>query len=146
MRTYVTVSGDSHGLVECLLTHAKVLDRFAGVPLAPEEKRATAGGCPQSELVQGQRLSTSTQDALFCTASEAESGHRYAGELDEADVIGDGSDDDDGLSLVAGRRSDLLHDSRKGDRRAVDLGHEETFEDDFIEVGICAPSQETIEL
>jgi len=123
-----------------------VLNSFTGVPLAPQKQSAGSSGCPQSKLIQGQSLSTSVQNTLLCTASEAKGSDCDTGEFDEADVVGDGSNDNNDLSLVGGGLSYLLCDARKRDRRAVDLGHEETFKDDFIEAGICAPGQETIEL
>ena len=60
------------------------------------------------------------------------------GDLEEAVVVGDGADDADCLVLVGlfrGFGGDFGGDAGDGHGRAVDAGHEEALEDDFVEVG-----------
>ena len=61
------------------------------------------------------------------------------------DVVGDGANTDSDLLSVAG----FLHVAGQpgdGERRTVDLAHEESLEDDLVELGIRPPSQEPVQL
>ena len=61
------------------------------------------------------------------------------------DVVGDGANTDSNLVSVAS----LLHvagQSGDGERRPVDLGHEESPQDDLVELGIRPPGQEPVQL
>ena len=61
------------------------------------------------------------------------------------DVVGDGPNADSNLISVAS----LLHitgQSGDGERRPVDLGHEEPPQDDLVELGIRSPGQEPVQL
>ena len=61
------------------------------------------------------------------------------------DVVGDGPNADSNLISVAS----LLHitgQSGDGERRPVDLGHEESPQDDLVELGIGPPRQKPVEL
>ena len=61
------------------------------------------------------------------------------------DVVGDGSNTDSYLVSV----TSLLHvagQSSDRERRPVDLGHEESPQDDLVELGIGPPRQKPVEL
>ena len=61
------------------------------------------------------------------------------------DIVGDGPNTDSNLVSVAS----LLHvagQSGDGERRPVDLGHEESPQDDLVELGLGPPSQEPVQL
>lgn len=84
--------------------HAKVLDGLTSVPLSAEEQSSSTGGCTSGELIKRQGLSSSIQDALLGTASEPECGDGERGRaFGETNVVCDGSNDNDNLSLVAWR-------------------------------------------
>ena len=129
-----------------MLTHAKVLVGLTSVPLATEEQGASTGGRASGELIERQGFSSSIQDALLCTASEPKSSDGDRRELVEANIVCDGSNDDDNFSLVARRRCHLLGHSRERDGWAVDFRHEETLQDGLVKRCVGAPGQETIEL
>ncbi len=67
------------------------------------------------------------------------------GHLVESQVVGDGADDDSGL-VGAGLALHLADDASQRDGRAVDLGHEQASEDDLVELGAAAASQEAVQL
>lgn len=129
-----------------ILTHAKVLDGLAGVPLTPQEQSVRSSRCPKRELVQGQDFTTSIQNPLLCTASESEGGNGELGEGSQADVVCDRADGYDDLALIGGTCRDLFGDGGKGDRRTVDFGHEEPLENDFVKACVRATGQETVQL
>ena len=61
------------------------------------------------------------------------------------DVVGDSTNTDSDLVSVAS----LLHvagQSGDGERRPVDLGHEESPQDDLVELGLGPPGQEPVQL
>ncbi len=67
------------------------------------------------------------------------------GDLVESQVVGDGADNDGGL-VGAALALHLADETSERDNGAVDLGHEQTSEDDLVELGVAAASQETVEL
>lgn len=81
-------------------TEAKVLDGLSGVLGASEEQGVASSGCTESKLVQGQGLTTSSQDTGPSSSSEAESSNAKLGDSQETVVIRDGTNDHD--SLVVG--------------------------------------------
>ena len=95
------------GLLVLVGAHAEVLDGLARVALAAEEDGVRTSRSTHRELVEGQRLATSLQDALLGRRGEAQGSNRQLGDLKEADIVGDGSDDDDGLGLEVGRGGGL---------------------------------------
>ena len=67
------------------------------------------------------------------------------GDVEEPEVVGDGTDDDGDLALA----TFLLRLTDEGGERQwwpVDAGHEETLQDDVVELGIGTTGQETVEL
>lgn len=122
-------------------TKAKVLDGLTGVLGAAEEEGVGAGGGTEGQLVEGQALAAGSSDAGAGGGGEAQSGDGQLGDLEQAVVVGDGADNDDGLALVGlarvlvGSRCD---DAGDGHGRAVDARHEQTAEDHLVEVRIRA--------
>ncbi len=64
------------------------------------------------------------------------------GHGEQARVVGDGADDDDGLGgrgeLVGGPAGGEHGEAGEGEGGAVRAGHEEAAEDDFVEGGVGA--------
>lgn len=113
-----------------------MLDGLTGVLGSSEEEGVGAGWRPDGKLVEGQALTAGLYDPGAGGSGEAESCNRQLGDLEEAVVIGDGSDNDNGLVLVA--LAGLLaggggNDARDGHRRTVDAGHEQTAEHGLVE-------------
>ena len=74
-RTNLATLGDGVGLLVLVGAHAEVLDRLTGVPLATEEDGVRASRRTKRELVEGEDLATSLQDALLGSGGEAEGGN-----------------------------------------------------------------------
>ena len=111
------------------LTHAEVLDGLTSVPLATEQDGVGTSGRTERELVQGDGLTASLQDALLGGLGEAEGSNRELGDLKQTDIVGDGSNNNDGLGIALRGAGGLLEDAGERDRGAVDLGEEKTVED-----------------
>ena len=101
--------------------HAKVLDGLARVALATEEDGVRTSRSTHRELVKGQGLATSLEDALLGRGSEAQGGNRQFGDLEKTDIIGNGADGDDDLRVTVGCIRSLLDNAGEGDGRAVRL-------------------------
>jgi len=126
-------------------THAKVLDGFPRSPLALQQDGVGPSWCPQCELVEGDGLSTGSDDALLGSTGEPESSDDEFWNDRETDIVGYGSNDDD--DFVSGSAAlNLLSDTGKGDRGTVDLREEETAEDDFVKFGISTTGEEAVKL
>jgi hypothetical protein len=114
-------------------THAEVLDGLTGVLGATEQQGVAASGGTQSELIEGEGLTTGGQDAGTGGGGEAQSGDAQLGDGKQTVVIGDGTDNDDGLALLT---LALTNDAGDRDGGSVDAGHKETAQDDLVEAGV----------
>lgn len=122
---------------------AEVLARLASGRLAPEKNAVASGGRRQRQLVEGEHLASGGDDAGAGALGHAQGRHAQLGHLEQARVVGDGSDDGGRLGLLA------LHELRElgeGHRGAVGLGHVEAAEDDGVELGVGAAREELVEL
>lgn len=127
-------------------THAKVLSGLTGVPLTPQEQSVRPSRRSKRELVQGQDFTASAYNPLLCTTGEFEGGDGEFWDGGEADVVGNGANGDNDLTLAGGRGRDLLGDGGEGDGGTVDFGHEEPLKNDLVKVCVCAAGQETVQL
>lgn len=114
-------------------TEAEVLDGLTAVLGSTEDQGVASGRSTESKLVQGDGLTTSSDNAGTGGGSEAEGGNGGLGEGQETVVIGDGADDDDGALLLLAK---VGNNAREGNGRAVDLGHEKSSENNLVESGI----------
>lgn len=88
------------GLLVGVGTEAEVLDGLAGVLGSTEEQSVGTSGETGGNLVDGESLTTSLLDAGAGRGGEAQGSDGELGELEEAVVVGDGADNDNGLALV----------------------------------------------
>ena len=137
---------DDIGLLVFVGTHAKVLDGLASVALAAEQNGVGAGRCPESELVKGENLTASVQDALASRTGEAQGRNGEFGHGQQPVVVGDSRDSNDNFARRIRVGRGLLGDAGEGDGRLVDFGEEKTAEDDLVKLSIRATSKEAVEL
>lgn len=88
------------GLLVLVGSEAKVLDSLTRVLGTTEKEGVGASGEAGGNLVDGEDLTASLLDAGTSRSSDAESGDGELGELQQAVVIGNGADNDNGLALV----------------------------------------------
>lgn len=121
-------------------TEAEVLNGLTGVLGATEKEGVGASGLLESELVEGQDLAAGSGDPGTGGGGDAEGGNLDLGDAEEAVVIGNGADNDDGLLLVA-----VLEVGRNAGQRdggAVDAAHEQAAQDHLVEGSIGAACQQ----
>ena len=129
------------GLLVGVGTEAEVLDSLTGVLGATEEDGVGTSGETGGNLVDGEDLTTSLLNAGAGRGGEAQGSDGELGKLEEAVVVGDGADNDNGLALIVLRVGPVgggSDDLGEGDGRAVDLGHHKTAEDNLVEGRIGA--------
>lgn len=126
-----TVRKDSWGLV-LVRTEAEVSDSLSGVSWASDDDGVLTLRSSDSQLVQGDSLTTSLDDSSLGRGGESQSSDGGLRDVQQSDVVGDGTNNDDGLVsstlLLQGRV-----DSGKRHRRSVDLGQEQRSQDDLVE-------------
>lgn len=122
-------------------TEAEVLHSLTGVLGAAEEEGVGTSGGTEGKLVQSEDLTTGLLNASASSGGDAQSSDRQLRDGQEAVVIGDGTDHNDGLALV--RLVDVRGNTGDRNRRAVDARHEETAKNSLVEVGLRAAYQES---
>jgi hypothetical protein len=125
-------------------TEAEVLDGLAGVLGATEDQGVAAGRGTQGKLVQGDGLAASGNDAGTGGGGEAQGSDVDLGEGQQAVVVGDGADNNNGALLTL--LVDVGHNAGQRHGRTVDLGHEKAAEDDLVERGVGTTGQEAVKL
>lgn len=112
-----------------------MLNRFSRILRPPQQQRIGTGRSEQRQLIQCDRLASGSNNPGTRGGGESESGDSDFGDGEQTDIVGDGADYDDDLAFGLGVcLADELVDAGKGDWGAVDFGHEEAVEDDFVEV------------
>ena len=121
----------------------EVLEGLAGGATATEEDGVGAGGATDSELVEGEALTTGLLDASAGSLGEAEGADGHLGDVEDAGVVDDSADNDGGVIKT------LLHvgvDAGEGHDGAVVLALHEALEDLLVEGGGGATAEELVEL
>ena len=119
---------------------AEVLNRLARVLRAAEQRDPVARGRGERELIERHALAASLDDPRASRLRESKRAHLHRGHFEHARVVRDGPDDRGHAPLVK------LRELRQRQRRAVDLGHEQTLEDGLVEVRVRAAREEAVEL
>lgn len=122
---------------------AEVLVHLTGLESAAQEHAVGSGGGAERELIKGDDLATSSNDASAGSVSSAEGadGELQLAAVEEAHIVGDGSHNNGGLARLA---IHLLGKLSNRNGRPVGAAHEKALENDRIEFTLCAASQESI--
>jgi hypothetical protein len=115
-------------------THAEVLDGLTAVLGTTEQQGVATSGGTQSELIEGKSLTTGSENAGTGGGGESQSSDAQLGDREETVVVGDGTDNNDGLTGLASLTSlGLAYNARQGDGRSVGTGHKKAAENDLVE-------------
>ena len=120
-----------------------VLAGSSGLDLATEEDGSLAGGALESQLIEGDAFTAGLEDAGTGGRSETESADLELGGGEHAAIVSDGTDQDNGLVFLA---LDVSGNAGDGHGGAVDSGHKQSGQDDFVELGVSTTSQESVQL
>jgi len=131
-------------LLVLVWAETEMLDSLTGVLWTSKKEGVASGWGTESELVEGENLTTSSKNAGTGGSGEAEGSNAELWNGQETVVISDGTDDDNGL--VIGLLRHVGNDSGDGDRWAVDAGHKKATENDLVEGRIGTACQEAVKL
>jgi len=124
-------------------THTEMLDGLTGVLLTAEQDSVGTGGGTESKLIKGDDLTAGLQDAGLGGLGDAQASKGELGDLEETVVIGNGTNDDSGLSILTGHVAGNTGNRHRG---AVDARHKKTLQDDLVEGRVRAAGEEAVEL
>jgi hypothetical protein len=129
-----TLRQDSWGFV-LVWTETEVSDSLSGVSWTSDEQSVLTQWGAGSQLVQSDSLTTSLDNLSTGTSGESQSGDCGLWELEDTVVIGDGTNNNNGLlsSTLLGQGTG---DSRNRDWWSVDLRKEQGFENNLVEWSI----------
>jgi hypothetical protein len=122
----------------------EVLDSLTGVLGATEDQGVASGGSAESKLVQGDSLTTGSENTGTGGGGESQGSDGHLGALEQTVVVSDGTDNNDGslLALLV----DVGDNAGQGDGRSVDLGSKQTSKNNLVERGVSSASQEAVKL
>ena len=98
-----------------------MLNSLPRVPLSAEQYSVGASWGTKGELVKGKRFTAGLQDTFLGTLGKAKCSNREFWDLQQADVICDGPDLNNGFGWTIIDFRGLLYDEREGDGRTVNL-------------------------
>lgn len=119
----------------------EVLHRLPRILGSSQQQGVGTSWRPHGQLIQSQALAACSGDPGTCGGCEAERGNGELGDGEEAVVVGDGADKNDGLAgslfadVLGGGGTD---DTADGHGWPVDLGHKQPAEDNSVELGVSA--------
>lgn len=123
-----------------------MLDGLASCSLSLHQNRVVTSWRSQSQLIECDDLSTSLSDALACTFSDAKSTDAQLGNLHQAQIIGDGTDNNRDIVLSGFASLQQARHALQRDDWAMDAAHKQTLQDDLVELLMRSSIQETVEL
>jgi len=125
-----------------------VLVDLSCVLWSSEEDGVASFWCSKSEFVQRQAFSTGSLDSLLCSLCESEGSDRqFLLEVDQSCIVGDGSNDNDGLlGRVGFAVCHLSRDARYGYGWSVGSALKKSLQDDLVEAAVGSSSKEAVEL
>ena len=80
---------------------SEMFHRFSGLPLSLDEKGVLSFGRFESQLVEAENFTTGMKDPSFHSFRDFQSTDSHLGDVSDADVVGDVSNDNDDLFLVS---------------------------------------------
>lgn len=144
--------GSDVRLLVFVRAETEVLDSLTCGLLTTDQDRVATGRSTGSELVQGEALTASSLDTGTGSVGETKSSNGKLGKLENSVVIGDGSNNNNGLRSLGSRsgnttlRLGQVDDTGDRDRGLVDLGHVKASEDGLVESRVGSAGEEAVEL
>lgn len=119
---------------------------LASVALALDQDGVVAGRSEQGQLVEGDDLAASLCDTLASLLGDTEGTDAQFRDLEQTQIIGDGSHDDGNVAFGGLTVLQQADDALQRDHRAIDFAHKQTLQDDLVELLVCTAVQEAVQL
>ncbi len=120
---------------------AEESDTLASSLSSSQQDSVRALGGAEGELIKSYALTTSLDNASSSSLSETESSNLELRDLQHADVVSNGANNNSGLTSLAGH---VASDAGEGEGGVVDSGHSNSLEDGVSELGISSSGNEAI--
>ena len=129
-------------------TETKVLVDLSSVLGSSEKNGVATLGCSKGELVQSQAFTTGSLDSLAGSSGEPECGDaELLLEVDKSDIVGDGSNNDNGLLGGVGLAvSDLSGDLADAQGSSVGSTLIQALQNCLVKVAVGPSGEESVEL
>ena len=124
-------------------SRAEVFYSLSWVSRSLNQKCILSWRSSSRQFVNRNAFSSCSQDSWSSSLWEPKGTDCHLRQIEFSDVIGDGSDDNDDLIFISFSTGFMLEFS-KGNCWPIDPGHKESLQDNFVELGICSSSQESI--
>ena len=123
--------------------NTKVLNSLSSILGSTQKNGAGAGRGSHGQLIEGQAFTSSLDNSSSSGSSESKGANGHLGDGEKTVVIGDGSNEDGDLCVLAIHVANELGERK---RRAVDAGHKETLQNNLVKLGVCAAGKEAVKL
>jgi hypothetical protein len=123
-----------------------MLDSLPRVSFSSQQESVCTFWSSQRQLIQSNNLATTFLDPLTSRFCNSQSGNAQFWDLQHSDIVRDSSYDDDRFTSIFLGVGDLAVDETDADGRTVDTRLEETLENRFVEPGVGAAGEESVEL
>lgn len=124
---------------------AEVLEGSTGGTSTLEQQGVLASGRTQGQLIQSQHLTAGLQDALASRLGDMQGAQRQLGDHQQTGVIGNGTNNHNGRLWLVGCLEEAS-DALQRHWWPVYSAHEQTFQDDTVELLVGTTLQETVQL
>ena len=113
--------------------------------LALQQQCLLASWGTEGQLIEGQDLTASLQDAFTCLFGDVQSADRHLGHLEQTQVIGDGTNNNDSRLGLFGSVEETRHTLQRH-WWAIGFAHKQTLQHNAIEFLVGTTLQETVQL
>ena len=124
-------------------SRTEVFNSLSWVSRSLDQKCILSWRSSSRQFVDRNAFSSCSQDSWSSSLWESKGTNCHLRQIELSDVVGDGSDDNDDLLFISFSAGFMLEFS-KWNCWPIDPGHEESFQDNFVELGICSSRQESI--
>lgn len=119
---------------------------LASVALALHQHGVASGRRQQSQLIEGEDLTASLQDAFAGALGHTQSTDAQFRDVQQTQVVGHSADDDGDVVVLGLTCLQQAQHSLKRDDWAVDTAHEQTTQDNLVEFLVRTAVQVAVQL
>jgi hypothetical protein len=123
---------------------SEMSNRLAGITRTSQQQGVGTSGSLNSQLIESHNLTASLDDSAAGRFSESKSANVDLGNVQQANVVSDGADNNGDSLLVLALQE--FGDTGQGKRRTVHSAHHQSLEDDLVELGFSSAGQESVKL
>lgn len=125
---------------------SEVLACLTSITFALHQNCVLSSWWQEGQLIESEHFTASLDDSLACTLGDSQSTDANFWNIENSQVVCDSSDNDGNISLFCLASLHQAQYALKRNNWLVDATHEETAQNDFVELLMGSSIQESIEL